>query len=427
MSGPVSGPAPLRGIRIVDLTMGWSGPLATRHLADLGAEVIKIESCGYPDWWRGWENTPEALASREHEKSPAFNQINRNKLGVTIDLTHPDGREMALKLIARADAVIENQAKGVMEKLGLSLPDMQAVNPSIIWLSLPAFGAEGPWSSYRGYGSTVEHGAGLPHLTGDPDGPPVQTHVAYGDACGGLNAAAALLVGLFHRRRTGQGQRIELSQVEGMLQLGVHGPIAQGLTGAPPLRMGNRHPVFVPQGIFACLEPDTWLVISITDDAMWPALCAVINRPDLAGDGALATAAGRRGREAAIEAAIAAWTRDKTAADAMGALQDASVGAGVAQRPTDMLCDDSHVQRGFWQQLDREVVGPKPHPATPYRFNGARGPLKTPAPLLGQHNEEILGGILDLSGDQLAALEAAGIIGTQPIARERPGKEAPEG
>ncbi|MBT4491136.1 MAG: CoA transferase [Rhodospirillaceae bacterium] len=411
---------PLRDIRIVDLTMGWSGPLATRHLADMGAEVIKIESCGYPDWWRGWENTPEALASKEHEKSPSFNQINRNKLGITIDLTKDRGRALALQLVARADAVIENQAKGVMEKLGLSLDELRAANPSIIWLSLPAYGAAGPWSGYRGYGSTVEHGAGLPHLTGEPDGPPIQTHVAYGDACGGLNAVAALLTGLFHRKRTGEGQRIDISQVEGMLQQGVHGTIAQGLTGAPPVRTGNSHPVFTPQGCFACAEPDSWLVVAVTEDAMWPSLCKVIERPDLADDPSLASVSGRRAMEDAIEDAIAAWAGAMDANLAMTALQNAGVAAGVAQRPTDLLHDPGYVARGFWQTLDRDVVGTKPHPMSAWRFNGERGFLRAPSPLLGEHNQQILGGILGLDDDELAELEDAGIIGTEPIAPERP-------
>ncbi len=296
---------PLRNIKIVDLTMGWSGPLATRHMADMGAEVVKIESDGYPDWWRGWEHTPESRAAQEHEKNAAFNQMNRNKLGVTIDLTKAEGQEIALKLIARADAVIENQATGVMQKLGLSYERMKEANPSIIWLSLPAFGAEGPWSGYRGYGSTVEHGAGMPYLTGDADGPPVQTHVAYGDACGGLNAVSALLVGLFDRMRTGEGQRIEISQVECLLQVGAHGPVAQGLTGEPPLRTGNRHPLFAPHGVFACRDADTWLTVSVTEDAMWPKLARCIGRADLADDRTLATADGRRAREDELEAAIA--------------------------------------------------------------------------------------------------------------------------
>ena len=410
------GPSPLRDVRIVDLTMGWSGPLATRHLADMGAEVVKIEACQHPDWWRGWEHTAESLATQAHEKSPTFNQVNRNKLGVAINLTQPEGRALVLKLVARADAVIENQATGVMAKLGLSFEELKSVNPDIIMLSLPAFGAVGPWSGYRGYGSTVEHGAGLPYLTGEPDGPPIQTHVAYGDACGGMNAAAALLVALFHRKRTGKGQPIEISQVECMLQLGVHGGIAQGLNGAPPTRTGNRHPIFSPHGCFACAEPDTWLVIALTEDSQWPALCNVIERSDFENDTELATADGRRARQDDIEAAITAWCASVDADVAMEALQQAGVAAGAVRRPTELLHDPAYVARGFWLEVDRAHVGPKPHPLTPWRMNGQRGPIRVPAPLLGEHNRAVLQGILGMTDDEIAGLEASQIIGDQPIA-----------
>lgn len=404
---------PLRNIKIVDLTMGWSGPLATRHMADMGAEVVKIESDGYPDWWRGWEHTPESRAAQEHEKNAAFNQMNRNKLGVTIDLTKAEGQEIALKLIARADAVIENQATGVMQKLGLSYERMKEANPSIIWLSLPAFGAEGPWSGYRGYGSTVEHGAGMPYLTGDADGPPVQTHVAYGDACGGLNAVSALLVGLFDRMRTGEGQRIEISQVECLLQVGAHGPVAQGLTGEPPLRTGNRHPLFAPHGVFACRDSDTWLTVSVTEDAMWPKLARCIGRADLADDRTLATADGRRAREDELEAAIADWATAQDAAAAMTALQGAGVAAASVNRPSDLLHEPGYVARGFWVEHDRAVVGRKPHSVTPWRYNGARAAVNWPAPLLGEHNRDVFCGLLGMSEAEVDALEEAGVVGQQ--------------
>jgi crotonobetainyl-CoA:carnitine CoA-transferase CaiB-like acyl-CoA transferase len=283
-------------------------------------------------------------------------------------------------------------------------------------LSLPAFGAVGPWSGYRGYGSTVEHGAGLPYLTGDPDGPPIQTHVAYGDACGGMNAAAALLVALFHRKRTGKGQPIEISQVECMLQLGVHGGIAQGLNGAPPTRTGNRHPIFSPHGCFACAEPDTWLVIALTEDSQWPALCNVIERSDFENDTELATADGRRARQDDIEAAITAWCASVDADVAMEALQQAGVAAGAVRRPTELLHDPAYVARGFWLEVDRAHVGPKPHPLTPWRMNGQRGPIRVPAPLLGEHNRAVLQGILGMTDDEIAGLEASQIIGDQPIA-----------
>jgi crotonobetainyl-CoA:carnitine CoA-transferase CaiB-like acyl-CoA transferase len=405
--------APLHDIRIVDLTMGWSGPLATRHLADMGAEVIKIESCGHPDWWRGWERTAESLATQEHEKSAIFNHMNRNKLGVAIDLARAEGRALALKLVARADAVIENQATGVMAKLGLSYNDLRQVNPQIVMLSLPAFGAVGPWSGYRGYGSTVEQSAGLPHLTGAADGPPLQTHVAYGDACGGLNAAAALLLALYHRARSGEGQRLEISQVECMLQQGVHGTIAQGLSGAPPARTGNRHPLFVPHGCFACAAPDSWLVVAVTEDAQWAPLCAVIDRPDLAE----LTPSERRTDEESVEAAISAWAATMDADAAMGALQAASVPAAAVRRSSDLLHDPAFVERGFWREIERDVVGVKPHPLTPWRYNGDRAELRSPAPLLGEHNRAVLCDILGLSEKELAVLAADAIIGDTPIVR----------
>jgi crotonobetainyl-CoA:carnitine CoA-transferase CaiB-like acyl-CoA transferase len=407
--------APLRNIRVIDFTMGWSGPLATRHLADLGAEVIKIEACKYPDWWRGWEHTRETIEAQEHEKSPAFNQVNRNKLGMAVDLTHAQGRELALKLVAEADAVIENQATGVMDKLGLSYEQLATVNSSIIMLSLPAFGAVGPWSGYRGYGSTVEHGAGLPHLTGDPDGPPTQTHVAYGDACGGINAASALLVALFHRKRTGVGQRVELSQTECITQLGIHGTIHQGLRGEAPLRTGRRHPSYVPHGCFACKETDTWLVIAVTEDAQWPKLCEVAGLAHLSADSTLTSAAGRRNREAELEQLISNWARQMSADQAMEQLQAAGVGAAAVRKATQLLGDSALNERGYWEDMPRAVVGTKPQPMGAYRINGRRPQLNHAAPLLGEHNRQVLRTVLRLSDGAIDELERAGVIGDTPI------------
>lgn len=406
---------PLRNLRIVDLTMGWSGPLATRHLADMGAEVIKIEACKYPDWWRGWEHTAATVATSEHEKSPAFNQINRNKQGVAIDLTSEQGQALALRLIEQADAVIENQATGVMDKLGLSFDTLKAVNPSIILLSLPAFGAVGPWSGYRGYGSTVEHGAGLPHLTGDDGGPPVQTHVAYGDACGGLNAAAAIQVALLHRERTGEGQRVELSQVECIMQLGVHGTVSQGLTGEPPRRTGNRHPTYVPHGCFPCAAEDTWLVVALTDDTKWGKFCEIIERPDLSADLALATCQGRREREADIEAALASWLASQEADAAMEAFQNGGIAAGAVRRASDLVEEPGYIERGYWASVDRPIVGRKPHPLTAWRYNGSRAEIRAPAPLLGEHNAEVFRRVLGLSSEEFDSLVADGVIGDTPL------------
>ena len=233
----------------------------------------------------------------------------------------------------------------------------------------------------------MEQGAGLPHLTGVAEGPPIQTHIAYGDACAGLNAAAALLVALYHKKRTGMGQRIEISQVECMLQLGVHGTIAQGMNGAPPPRTGNRHPMFVPHGCFQCVESDTWIIIVVTDDGQWPTLCKTIGRPDLADNPLLSTPAGRREHEDLIEKAILDWSTTRDSEVAMQELQGVGVPAGVVRRPTELLADENFQERGFWLEVERKFIGSKPYPATPWKFNTERGQITSPAPLMGEHNK----------------------------------------
>ena len=189
---------PLEGLRIVDLTMGWAGPLATRSLADMGAQVIKVESCERFDWWRSWEATEAWIADDGAEKSPQYLSVNRNKLNVTLDLEHPRGRELLLQLVARADALVENYSGGVLPKLKLDYAHLIETNPQIVMVSMPAFGSTGPWSEFRAYGSTVEHSSGLPHVVGQPDQPPTMQHVAFGDAIGGLNGTAAILTALWH-------------------------------------------------------------------------------------------------------------------------------------------------------------------------------------------------------------------------------------
>ena len=183
-------PGLLQDIRIVDLTMGWAGPLASRQLADMGAEVIKVESCQYFDWWRGWESTPESIEQKLYEQSTAFNSANRNKFGITLDLTSRRGKGLLLRLVAISDAVIENYTASVLPKLGLAYNRLCEVNPELVMVSMPPFGASGEWMNHRAYGSTVEQASGLPHLNGRAEDPPTMQHVAFGDPIAGINAAA---------------------------------------------------------------------------------------------------------------------------------------------------------------------------------------------------------------------------------------------
>jgi crotonobetainyl-CoA:carnitine CoA-transferase CaiB-like acyl-CoA transferase len=402
---------PLEGLRIVDLSMGWAGPICTRNLADLGADVIKIEACGYPDWWRGVDNRLETVTQRLYEKSSRFNIMNRGKRAITLDLTVPDGVALAKALVKGADAVIENYSAEVLRKFGLDYPELAEVNPSLVMVSMAAFGATGPWRETRAYGSTLEQGSGLPRVGGRVDDPPMMNHLAYGDAVGGLNACSAMLIALLHRRETGEGQFIDLSQVQCMLPFTAAWAIEQSANGKVAPRAGNRHPSFVPHGVFPSAGVDKWVSIAITDDGMWPALARIIGLDD----DALATAAGRRAQEDRIEAAIAAWTATRSPDEAMDILQNAGVAAGAVRHPAELLEDPHLKARGFWQWIERAYVGRHPQPSPPYRDEDSPIAVRMPAATLGQYNEEVLGGLLGLSKVELERLTRASVIGSEAL------------
>jgi crotonobetainyl-CoA:carnitine CoA-transferase CaiB-like acyl-CoA transferase len=412
-----SGTLPLEGLRIIDLTMGWAGPTGARHLCDLGAEVIKVEAAQYPDWWRGTDLRASFIAEQKYEKIPWFQLMNRNKLDVTLDLTHPEGVALLKRLVAGAHAVIENYSSEVLRKLKLDYTVLKDVRPGLVMLSMPAFGSFNAWSECRAYGSTLEHASGLPTITGFPEDPPTMNQTAYGDPVGGFNASAALIVALLHQQRTGEGQNIDLSQVECMLPLTAPSLIAQSATGAVLPRMGNRHPAYVPHGAFRCAGADAWVAVAITSDAAWRACAGLIGRPDLAD----LSHAQRRAREDELEALITAWTMGLSADTAMDRLQVAGIAAGAVRKPI-TLPDDPHLKaRGFWRSVDRPFIGRHLQSSAAFREGPDPYPLRRPAPTLGQDNEAILGGRLGLSRAELDRLAAEGVIGTVPNPRRAQG------
>ena len=409
----------LQNIRIVDLTMGWAGPLATRQLADLGADVIKVESCQYFDWWRGWESTPESIAQKLYEQSTAFNTTGRNKLGITLDLTSRRGVDLLLRLVAKSDAVIENYTASVLPRLGLDYGRLREANPELVMVSMPPFGRSGPWMNHRAYGSTVEQASGLPHLNGRDGDPPTMQHVALGDPIAGINAAAALLTALRHRRRTGEGQYVDLSHVQSMFPLAAHGLIEQAARGAPPERSGGRHALFAPWGVYPCIGAEPWITITVETGGQWRALCGVLGMD--AEDPAFANATGRKQREDELDATLAARTTLHDGLALERRLTSAGVPAAVLRNTLDVLYDPHLEARGYWQWRERAYVGNQPNPSAPFRpvaDDGASRPytVEWPAPTLGQHNREVLTRLLDLSEDELKALERDKVIGTEPVA-----------
>ncbi|MFB6464042.1 CaiB/BaiF CoA-transferase family protein [Bradyrhizobium tunisiense] len=410
--GPIGARLPLQGVRVIDFSMGWAGPLSTRTLADLGADVVKIEAIQYPDWWRGVDRRPAYVNSQMYEKTPRFCMINRNKRGITLDLTRRQGRTLAKRLVAGADIVVDNYSVDVLPKLGLGYEVLRALNARLVMMSMSAFGANSVYRSCRAYGSTLEQGSGLPAVIGNPDGPPVMSHVAFGDAVGGLNGCAAVLVALIHALNTGQGQFIDLSQIECMMPFAAPWITVHSINGAPPIRYGNRHPQFVPHGCFRCAGEDNWIVVTATDASMWQRLAILIGRPDWAADASLKSTEARRAIEDVIETGIAAWTLTRDADEAMSQLQGTNVAAGVARLPVDQLKNRHLSSRAFLQEVGRAFIGLHPQPSMPIREGSEPYAIRTAAPTLGQHNREILSGLLGLSDTEIAQLAREGIIGT---------------
>jgi crotonobetainyl-CoA:carnitine CoA-transferase CaiB-like acyl-CoA transferase len=245
------------------------------------------------------------------------------------------------------------------------------------------------------------------------------SHTAFGDAVGGLNGCAAVLTALIHAKLTGKGQFIDLAQIECMMPFAAPWIIAHSIGGKEPVKYGNRHPDFVPHGCFPCAGSDNWIVVAVSSDAMWPKLAKLLGRADWIDDTGLRTAAGRRAIESEIEAAISAWTFARDPEEAMRALQAAGIASGVARLPIDLLQDRQLHARGFIQQIDRAFIGRHPQPSMPFREGEEPFPIRMTPPTLGEHNREILGGLLGLTDAELEQLAREGIIGTEMLMEEQ--------
>lgn len=404
----------LDGLRIVDFSMGWAGPLATRILADLGAEVVKIEAGRYPDWWRGTDWSAEAIARKQYEESRRFTAVNRGKKSVSLDLTTPEGADLARRLVAASDAVIENHAAGVMARLGLGWADLSAIAPNLVMVSMSAFGTGNAWSDTRAYGSTLEQASGLPRFRGRPDQRPVMGHIAYGDPVGGVYAVAAMLAALVRQARGGEGgQWLNMSQVECLTAFAAPAALSRSATGVEPARRGSRHASMTPHGVYPAFGDDAWIAIAVDSDKAWRSLARVMRRTDWLGAD-FATAALRRAREDEIDAAIAAHTapRDRHALSAE--LQSQGVIAAPVLRPEEPYDDPHFHERAFYYDTDRAHVGPQRQAGPTLLIDGARPPYPGDAPFLGGDSRAVLAGWLGLGADRIEALIRSGVVSFRP-------------
>ncbi len=399
-------------LRAIDLSMGWAGPLLGELLAEMGVEVIKIEDTLHFDWWRGSLSMgpPEMQVI---ERSAPFNTANRGKIGATLDLASPRGIELVKRLVATADIVIENYSPDVMPKLGLSWETLAPLNPRLMMISMPSFGAEGPERNARGYGNTIEAVAGVTGLVGYHDGgQPYTLSNALGDPSAGLNGLFAVLVGLREREDTGRGQHIELAQVEGVVPFVAEAIIECQVTGQVPKPRGNRHPAHAPHGIYRC--GSGFVALAADSDEQWRKLAGVLGLDALANDSRFATASDRKRNEDALDAELSRALMDLGAEETSRKLIDAGLIAGQVHSAADILGDAQLSARGFYVPIERAVVGTHLYPGVAEHFSATPLVPDRPAPLLGEHNRKVFGEILGMSEAEIEALERDKIIGTLP-------------
>lgn len=395
---------PLTGYRVIDF--GWviAGSWCSRLLANLGAEVIKVESTTRPDILRSYGAHPD--------QAPVFTDMNTGKLSVSINATTPQGRDLILRLAKISHAVVENYTPRVMPKLGLAYESLRAVNPRIVLLSAPGMGSTGPQKDYVCYGPPLFHVSGLSAITGVPGDPPTAISVGFGDFTAGAHGAFAILAALFEAARSGQGQWIDLSQFESasamldttILEYGVNGVVAQP--------RANRDPQAAPHGAYPCLGEDRWLAIAVFTDEEWAALRGAMGDPEWARESRWDTLLGRQDHEDELDRRIADWTSTRPPEEVVAACRAANVPVSLVENMRDLMeSDEQLAARGFFESVEHPVIGSYRLPgvawkfsATPVGLNGYAGPR------LGQHNDYVLKDLLGLSDAELAELAAAGVV-----------------
>ncbi|MHB8575829.1 MAG: CaiB/BaiF CoA transferase family protein, partial [Dehalococcoidia bacterium] len=400
---------PLAGIRVLDF--GWilSVPHCTAWLGTLGAEVIKVESMARPDAAR-IAGTGGADGIQGPNRSAAFNGLNFSKKSITLNIATETGRQLALDLVRKSDVVCENFATGVLDRLGLGYEVLRAVKPDIVMLSGSTLGASGPEREATGWGPNVCAYAGLPFISGYTDGPPADLGGIWPDYGIGTMMVFALLSAVHYRNRTGRGQHVEVSMGEVVTSMIPEAVIEYTMNGRQRPRMGNRDPRMAPHDVYPCLGDDRWVAIAVDSDEAWRALCRTIGRDDLGADADFAAVEGRGRRADELDAIVADWTRRHTAYDVMHLLQGAGVAAGPVTTVLDLMEDPHFQQRGFVIELDHAEVGRRTAAGLPVHFSRMPELSYGPAPCIGEHNEDVFCGLLQLSKEELQRLQAAKIV-----------------
>lgn len=431
---PQGNDLPLQGIRVAEITVVWAGPHVTQVLGEWGADVIRVEPTNHVQpYSRGAERVSSRAVGRQAgelgvllsaypdfepgddpwNRNPAFNSHSRNKRSMSCDIMSPEGREAFLRLIENVDVLVENNVPVTIERAHLTYDVLRAVNPRLIMLRMPAYGLDGPYKNYRGFGTHVEGMIGHHWLRSYPEGAPDETGEAFtADALAGMTGAFAVTSALIHRELTGLGQQIEMPLAEAFLPILGEWILDYTMNGrvAPP--QGNLHRSHAPHGVYPTSGVDRWIAIDVATNEEFAALCCVLEAAALRDDARFATAASRLEHRADLDAALAEYTRPWVNDDLFHALQGAGVCAGAVHDELDLLASPQLAERGFFEEIEVQGVGRHRYPGIMTKWDNTPNAIRLPPPLLGEHNEEIYLDLLGYSREEYDDLIARGLVGT---------------
>lgn len=408
---------PLEGVRVLDLCWVWAGPYCTMQLAHMGAEVVRIESRKHPCLTRYLP--PWADMVPGPNRAFFFNQYNLGKRSITLDLKTPAAREIVFRLVALSDVVACNFAHGAIERLGLSYDRLREVKPDLIMISLTGYGDSGPYRDYVAYGPAQVPLSGFSMLSGYRGFPPMHTAISYPDPNAGIHGAFAVLAALYHRRLSGEGQYIELSQWDCSIELLGDALLGYSMNGTEPERDGNRDPNMAPHGLFRCKDPgessfgtpiDRWVAICARNDKDWATIARVMGRFELATDPRFATLAARKRNEEELERLIGEWTLELDGDLVVERLQAAGIAAAVSADNKFLAEDPQLNARGYFCELLHPEVGVRKHAGIPWRMSRTPSVISRHAPLLGEHTDVVLSDLLGMTGQEIAKLKKEGVL-----------------
>jgi crotonobetainyl-CoA:carnitine CoA-transferase CaiB-like acyl-CoA transferase len=404
---------PLEGVRVVEFTNAVAGPVAGLVLADLGAQVIKIEgpSRGIPS-----VVAPAAAGApdRPYNRVPLFNELNRGKLSLPLDLTRPEARSLFYQLVQRSDIVIQNYSTPALRALQFDYPHLRRVKENIVVVCIPAFGTWGPWQDRRAYGPGVDAVSGLCYLTGYGDGRPMKPGNFFCDYNAGLLAALAAIAALRQLRSTGQGAYIECALLDSELPLLGEAFMEVVFNGRVPEAMGNRHPAMAPHGVYRCRGDDRWLAIACPNDEAFEALARAIGKPELAEDVRFRSLLARLCNQDELDAIINEWASGQDSKDAAAHLQRAGVPAMPVLDSGDLADDPHYRRRGFFVRVSHPEMGVTPVPRLAFRYQWLESLPRRGAPCFGEHTDYVLKEVLGLDRHEIERLVRSGVVFRDP-------------